>query len=185
MKTIFSFVLALVLFTAVKAQAPGEAAQATADVAQKVEWLSWDQMVEKMEKEPRKVMIDVYTDWCGWCKRMDATTMKNPTIVQILNEQYYAVKMDGEHKQDIEFRDRVYKFKPSGRRGYHELPAELMNGKMSYPTLVFLDENFNIIQPLPGYQQPQQLEPILSYFGGDFYKSVAWDKFQTEYKSPN
>ena len=51
--------------------------------------------------------------------------------------------------------------------------------------MVFLDENFNIIQPLPGYQQPQQLEPILSYFGGDFYKSVAWDKFQTEYKSPN
>lgn len=185
MKTLFSLALALLFLGTANYEANAQTTAQTTDEVVKIEWLTWDQMVERMEKQPRKVMVDVYTDWCGWCKRMDATTMTDPTIIQILNEQYYAVKMDGEYKENIDFRGRTYEFKASGRRGYHELPAELMNGKMSYPTLVFLDENFNLIQPLAGYQQPAQLEPILSYFGGDFYKTVAWDKFQTEYKSPN
>ena len=160
-------------------------AQVAATTSPKVEWLTWEQAVAKMEKEPRKIMVDVYTDWCGWCKRMDATTMTDPTIIQILNEKYYAVKMDGEYKKDILFKGRTYQFKPGGRGGYHELPAELMSGRMSYPTLVFLDENYGIIQPLPGYQEPRGLEPILAYFGGDFYKTTAWEQFQKSYKSPN
>jgi thioredoxin-related protein len=150
-----------------------------------IEWLTWDEATRRMEKEPRKIMVDVYTDWCGWCKKMDASTMKDPTVVQIIQEQYYAVKMDGEYKGDIDFKGRTFKFVASGRRGYHELPAELMQGKMSYPTLVFLDEDYGIIQPLPGFKQARQLEPILAYFGGDFYKSTSWEDFQAKYKSPN
>ncbi|MEM0998664.1 MAG: DUF255 domain-containing protein [Bacteroidota bacterium] len=162
-----------------------ETSPAEMQKVQGIEWLTWNQAVERMEKEPRKIMVDVYTDWCGWCKRMDASTMKDPTIVQLVQDQYYAVKMDGEHKGNIDFKGRTYKFVASGRRGYHELPAELMNGKMSYPTLVFLDENYGIIQPLPGYKAANQLEPILAYFGGNFYQNTAWEQFQKEYKSPN
>lgn len=183
MKNLFVFAFALLLFAGIQAQSVENTAVETDN--DNIEWLTWDQMVEKMEQEPRKVMVDVYTDWCGWCKRMDATTMKDPTVVQIVGEDYYAVKLDGEEKDNIDFRGRTFKFVAQGRRGYHELPAELMAGKMSYPTLVFLDEQFNIIQPLPGYKQARQLETILSYFGGDFYKNVSWDAFQKEYKSPN
>ncbi len=146
-----------------------------------IEWLNWDQAVERMKSDPRKIMVDVYTDWCGWCKRMDATTMKDPGVVKIINEKYYAVKMDGERKEDITFRGRTYKFVAQGRRGYHELPAELMSGKMSYPTLVFLDEEFAIIQPLPGYQQAIMLEQVLAYFGGGHYKSTPFDDFRATY----
>lgn len=149
----------------------------------KIEWLSWDQAVAKMEKQPRKIMVDVYTDWCGWCKRMDATTMEDPKIIKIINEKYYAVKMDGEGKKDITFRGRTYKFIAQGHRGYHELPAELLSGKMSYPTLVFLDEDYGIIQPLPGYQDVPTLEPILAYFGGGFYKTTPWESFQNDFKA--
>lgn len=150
----------------------------------KIEWLTWEQAVVKMEKEPRKMMVDTYTDWCGWCKRMDATTMIDPAVIQIINEKYYAVKLDGEYKKDIVFKGRTYKFVPvPNQRGYHELPAELMGGKMSYPTLVFLDEQFGIIQPLAGYQDAKTLEPILAYFGTNSYKSIAWATYQTSYKS--
>jgi thioredoxin-related protein len=147
-----------------------------------IEWLTWEQAVVKMEKEPRLMMIDVYTDWCGWCKRMDATTMVDPSIVKIVKEKYYAVKMDAESRKDIVFRGRTYKFIAQGHRGYHELPAELLSGKMSYPTLVFLDQEFAIIQPLPGFQEAAGLEPILAYFGGGFYKDTPWDSFQQTYK---
>lgn len=148
----------------------------------KIEWLTWDQAAAKMAKEPRKLMVDVYTDWCGWCKRMDATTMEDPGIIKQVNEKFYAIKMDGEGRKDILFRDRTYKFIAQGQRGYHELPAELLGGKMSYPTLVFLDENYGIIQPLPGYQDVPTLGPILAYFGGGHYKTIAWPEFQASYK---
>jgi clan AA aspartic protease (TIGR02281 family) len=150
---------------------------------QKIEWLSWEQAVAKMEKEPRKIMVDVYTDWCGWCKRMDATTMEDPKIVKLIGEKYYAVKMDGEGKKDIVFRGRTYKWVAQGRNGYHELPAEMLSGKMSYPTLVFLDEEYGIIQPLPGYQDVPTLEPILAYFGGGHYKNTPWETFQASFKT--
>jgi thioredoxin-related protein len=151
---------------------------------EKIEWLSWEQAVTKMEKEPRKIMVDAYTDWCGWCKRMDATTMVDAGIIKLINEKYYAVKLDGEYKKDIVFKGRTYKFVAvPNQRGYHELPAELMGGKMSYPTLVFLDEKFGIIQPLPGYQEAKSLEPILAFFGTDSYKSTQWETFSANYKS--
>lgn len=147
-----------------------------------IEWMSWDEAVKKMENEPRKIMVDVYTDWCGWCKRMDATTMQDPRIIKALNEKFYAVKMNGEHKKDIVFRGRTYKFIPSGNKGYHELPAELMNGKMSYPTLVFLDEAYGIIQPIPGFQDVETLLPILSFFGTNSYKNTDWAIFLENFK---
>jgi thioredoxin-related protein len=148
-----------------------------------IEWLTWDQAVVKMDKQPRKMMVDVYTEWCGWCKRMDATTMEDPAIVKLIGEKFYAVKLDGEHRKDIVFRGRTYKFIAEGSRGHHELPAELLSGRMSYPTLVFLDEEYGIIQPLPGYQDVATLEPILAYFGGGHYKTTPWDSFQAGYKS--
>jgi thioredoxin-related protein len=149
----------------------------------KIEWLTWDQAVAKMDKQPRKMMVDVYTEWCGWCKRMDATTMEDPAIVKLIGEKFYAVKLDRELRKDIVFRGRTYKFISEGSRGHHELPAELLSGRMSYPTLVFLDEDYGIIQPLPGYQDVATLEPILAYFGGGHYKTTPWGSFQASYKS--
>jgi thioredoxin-related protein len=151
--------------------------------AQQVNWLSWEQAALRMEKAPRKIMVDVYTDWCGWCKRMDAQTMTDPAVIKWLNETYYAVKMDGEGKNDIVFKGTTFKFIAEGSRGYHELPAQLMGGKMSYPTLVFLNENFDIIQPIPGFQPPLELEKILAYIGGNHYRITEWEKFSADFKS--
>lgn len=151
--------------------------------AQTIQWMTFEEAVKANETEPRKFIIDVYTDWCGWCKRMDATTFSNPVIADYINKNYYAVKMDGEYKKDIVFKGRTFKFVPNGRRGYHELPAELMGGRMSYPTIVYLDEEYNIIQAIPGYQDAKNLEPIISYFAENAYKDVAWDEYSSSFKS--
>lgn len=182
MKRGFLFTWLLCMVVMAVAQSP-DPATPPARPAEQVEWLGWDQAVAKMDREPRLLMIDVYTDWCGWCKRMDATTMQDPRIVKLLQQHFYAVKMDGEGKKDITFRGRTYKFIAQGHRGYHELPAELLQGRMSYPTLVFLDKEYAIIQPLPGFQDANTLEVILAYFGGEHYKTTPWETFQAGFKS--
>ncbi len=149
-----------------------------------VQWLTVEEAYAKSQEDPsKKILIDVYTDWCGWCKRMDKTTYSNAEIVEYINTNYYPVKFDAEQKEDVTVLNNTFKFVQSGRNGYHELAAALMNNKMSYPTTVILDENFQLIQPIPGYLDAKTIEPILWFFSSNSYKEANWDDFQKTFKS--
>jgi thioredoxin-related protein len=146
---------------------------------EQIQWMSFNQALEKSKTAPKKVFIDMYTDWCGWCKRMDQTTFADPNVIKYMNENFYAVKFNTEKEGPIAINDSIYKINPAyGRNGTHELAVTLLQGKMSYPTFVFLDERFNILSPLPGYQQPAQIEPVLKYFGFDYHLKMSWVDYQ-------
>ncbi|HOO09491.1 MAG TPA: DUF255 domain-containing protein [Cyclobacteriaceae bacterium] len=149
-----------------------------------VKWMTFEEAVEKSKTEKRKVFIDVYTDWCGWCKVMDKNTFSEPHVAKILNEQFYPVKFNAEQKEDVVFNGTTFKFVPSGSKGYHQLAAALLNNQLSYPTVVFLDEDFRMIQPLAGYQKAPEFHKIIQFIGGDYYKTTKWDEWQNLYKSP-
>lgn len=150
--------------------------------AQEIEWMSWDDAVSRAatDQNPKKIFVDVYTDWCGWCKRMDQDTFQNPEVAAYMADNFYMVKMDGEGKEPIEFKGKTYTYVPSGRRGYHQLAAALLQGRMSYPTVIFLDENVKMLSPVPGYQQPDAFIKIARYFGEDIYKSTDWQTYEKE-----
>jgi thioredoxin-related protein len=149
-----------------------------------VKWMTFEQAVEKSKKDKRKIFIDVYTDWCGWCKVMDKNTFSEPKIAKILNENFYPVKFNGEQREDVVFSGTTFKFVETGRNGYHQLAAALMNNKLSYPTVIFLDEDFKMLQPLPGYQKPEEFHKIVQYIGEDHFKKITWTEWQGKYKSP-
>ena len=149
----------------------------------KINWITWDQMVAKQKVEKKKVIVDLYTSWCGWCKKMDRTTLMNPVIVDYINKYYYAVKFDAEQKGDITYGGRTYKFVGQGRRGYHELAAALTQNNLSYPTYVFLNEDINLLQVIPGYHNAKSFEYIINYFGEDYFKTTPWEKFEKDFKS--
>lgn len=150
--------------------------------AQEVPWMSWEEAVEKAatDSQPKKLFIDVYTDWCGWCKKMDKDTFQNPEVAAYMRENFYMVKLDAEQKEPIEYGGKTYSFVSSGRRGYHQLAASLLQGQLSYPTVVFLDEDLRMLSPVPGYQKPVEFLKIAKYFGEDIYKQKDWQEYNVE-----
>ena len=148
-----------------------------------IEWLTFEEAVIMMKKEPKKVFIDVYTDWCGWCKKMDASTFLDARVVKEMNENFYAVKLDAEQKEDIIFNEHAFKFVDQGRRGYHELAAALLNGQLSYPSFVLMNEQMQIITPLPGYKTAEDLIPVLTFIGEDHYLNQDWNTYMSNYRS--
>ena len=143
----------------------------------RIKWLSWEDAIEKSKKEKRKIFIDVYTDWCGWCKKLDKTTFAEDHIAKYINDNYYAIKFNAEMESSVLLKGTEYKFVKTTGRGYHELANQLLQGRMSYPTMVFLDEDYNLIQAIPGFQEINTFEMITTYFGSNNHKSTPWNKY--------
>ena len=159
----------------------------------KIQWVSFEEAVELNKDEPRKFFIDFWTSWCGWCKKLDAVTFQDAEVIDLLDEYYYAIKFNAEQRDSIVFGGKTYNFvkPPNSRRGYHELAAALMQGKMSYPTMVILEvdeanSNVMILAPIPGYVEGARLEPILEYLGEDLHlQKVNWQEYQANYAKNN
>ena len=160
-------ILALLLTSAVL----GVSAQESA-----VRWYSIEEAVALAQTSPRPIFVDAYTDWCGWCKKLDSDTFSNPVIAEILNNRYYAVKFDAEGKEDVTFQGR--KFVNDGSLGKtHQLAYALLQGKLGYPTVVFLTAKSELITPVSGYKTPAQIEPMLNYFAGTSWQKQSYDDF--------
>ncbi len=161
-----------------------KAQQATTAPKETINWITWNEVEAKMAKEPRKVLVDVNTSWCGPCKMMARLTFTDPEVVKYVNEHYYAINFDAEGPDSITFKGTTYRnqnYDPSrtGRNGTHDLTMAIapVNGKIAYPTIVYMDEDFKILSPVQGYLKPDQIMPILKYFGNNAYKTETWEQY--------
>ncbi len=143
-----------------------------------IKWYSISEAVQLASQEPRIMVIDVYTDWCGWCKRLDATTFADPEVAALMNKHFYPVKLDAEGKDDILIGDKVYKFVDNGRRGYHEVAAVVTNGRLVYPTISYLSDRGAVLKVAPGYQDAASFKIYLEYFSGGAYKEQDFDDYK-------
>jgi thioredoxin-related protein len=144
----------------------------------KIQWMSLKEAIEKSTVKPKKIFIDVYTSWCGWCKRMDATTFEDREVIKYMNEKFYPVKLDAETKDTIIYKNKSYTFVPEYKS--NEIATFLLNGKMGYPTSVYLDEKLDLIGPVQGYLTKDQLLPVMKYFAENVYQTKKWDDFLKE-----
>lgn len=105
----------------------------------------------------KKFIVDVYTDWCGWCKVMDKKTFTDPALIEYLNKNFHVVKFNAEQKEPVNYKGKTYNWEPMGRNGINGLGIELLQGRLSYPTLVYLNEKLEPISISPGYKKPEEL----------------------------
>lgn len=170
MKRTFFLILSIITF--------GCTAHSQKGGADLVKWYTFEEAVELNSQNPKKIFIDVYTDWCSWCKVMDEKTFSHPEIADYLNENYYPVKFNAESTEPVHFANTVFENNGKGRRSMHDLAVALLQGKMSFPSVAYLDENNQLLTAVPGYLTPVQIEPILVFFGEDHYKGKNWEEFQ-------
>ncbi|MCQ2307161.1 MAG: DUF255 domain-containing protein [Bacteroidales bacterium] len=149
------------------------------DNTQTIKWMSFEEAIEANKTVPKKIFIDVFTDWCGWCKKMDQTTFLNKEVIEYMNENFYAVKFDAEQSDTIVFAGYTFVNQGSknGRKGTHQLAAALLQGKMSYPSYVFMNEKNQLLTVAPGYMEASNLIPVLKYFGTDSYLNMKYNDF--------
>ncbi|MFM7216959.1 MAG: thioredoxin family protein [Bacteroidota bacterium] len=152
-----------------RAQEPGE-----------IHWMTWQEAMMARKDQPRKIFIDMYTHWCGWCKKMDASTFHDSVVAANISKHFYAVKFDAETRDSLDYRGDRFGYRPDFK--VNELAAVLLNGQMSYPTVVYLDEELNLITPVPGYMTAEQILPILTFFGEDIYKNKTWEEYSEEFR---
>ncbi|NNC70117.1 MAG: thioredoxin fold domain-containing protein [Flavobacteriaceae bacterium] len=155
----------------------------------KINWMTVEQALAAQEKEPRKMIFDMYTTWCGPCKMLDKYTFQNDDVAAYINKNYYAVKFNAEGDGEVKFKDKTfsnpnYDASRKGRNSQHELASYL--GVQAYPTVVFLDEDANLLTPVKGFHKPKQLEIFLKIFATNDYKSVTskeqWLDYQKNFK---
>jgi len=158
--------------------------------AQKIQWMSMGEALEAQEKEPKKIILDAYTTWCGPCKLLDRNTFSDSNVIDYINTHFYAVKFNAEGTEEVIYKDFTYT-NPNyieGRKGRNSqhLFAHALKVQ-GYPSLVFFDDGGDLIQAVSGYKTPQQLEIFLTMIASDDYLTLttkeAWESYRDTFKA--
>lgn len=154
--------------------------------AQEIEWMSMNEALAAQKKEPKKIFMDAFTPWCGPCKMLERNTFSNEDVIKYVNEHFYAVKFNAEGTQEVKYKGQTFtnpNFDPNrtGRNSQHQFAAAMQI--TGYPSLVFFDEEGNILAPIAGYRTPQQLELFLKIFATDDYKELTTQEAFMEYQN--
>ncbi len=147
----------------------------------KIKWISFNELANYQQQEKRPVLIDVYTDWCGWCKKLDVTTYADPNIINYVNQSFYAIKFDAETHDTITYLGIKYFNKNAAKKSTHDLAVHLMGNNLSYPTSIFLNKESNPALVVPGYQESNDMAPFLVYFAENLQNTANINDFNADF----
>jgi len=142
----------------------------TLTAAKNPQWKKFDDGLKQAKQSGKKVLIDVYTDWCGWCKKMDSGTYGDKKVTDYLEKYFVIIKLNAEANETISY---------SGKK---ISPAEFSQGMgvNGYPATLFLKSNGEPITILPGYVEADRFIHVLSFIAENHYESKKFTDYLTE-----
>ena len=130
-------------------------------------WHQWDEGVAATQASGKYVLVDVYTDWCGWCKKMDRAVYGHPQVQQLLAASFVLIKLNAESTNLI----------TNGMNQYTEQEWAKMLGVKGYPTIMVYDKQFQLISRFSGYREPEKFIRYLKYIRGKYYTQYSFQEY--------
>jgi thioredoxin-related protein len=131
-------------------------------------WRSWNEGLKEAAQSQRPIVVDVYTDWCGWCKRMDRDVFSRDDVREYLSKRFVAVKLNAESPAQTRYDGR-------------NLSARALAARFrvtGYPTTVFLRPSGEHLVNVPGYVDGDRYLKLLRYVGdGHLERGVSFQDF--------
>lgn len=174
--------LFLATITMAQADAPidpvVDSSYVTADTV--VEWIGIEEAMALQKTTGKKVLFSIYATWCKWCKEQDKV-WKNREVAQYINRHYIPVKFNCESKESITYKGNRYNYVNDEKLNVHEFSLFMLNYRQSYPGLVVINEQGNVVTVKNGFINASFAEALLYYYATDAYLSMTFDEFDIDF----
>jgi len=130
-------------------------------------WKTFDEGIVLAGKTNKKLLVDVYTDWCTWCKKMDSDVYTDKGVIDVLNGSFILMKLNAESDKTVHYQGR----------SITETEFARTVGVTGYPSTLFFDSSGKPITLLPGYVPAPKFVPVLRYIGDDHYQTVSFEDY--------
>ena len=146
--------------------------QKTAAAENNLKWKTFNEGIAEAKKTNKKILVDVYTDWCGWCKKMDASTYGSNEVSKYLNERYVVIKLNAESEKKLNYKGKEYTER--------ELAGAF--GITGYPSTLFLKHDGEPITVYPGFADAKKFKEVLSFIAEDHYLTKKFEEYVSTVK---
>jgi len=153
----------------------------TANTYEKLKWLTLEEAGQKLQSEKRPILIDLYTNWCGWCKVMDKNTYSNQKVIKYIEDNFYPVKLDAETRETLNWQGKKFNYNSTYR--VNEYAVHLTGGQLAFPTTIILPADGSAPQAIPGYLKIPDMELVLKYFGEGHFGKTPFTQYQKTFRT--
>ncbi|MEO6638854.1 MAG: DUF255 domain-containing protein [Ginsengibacter sp.] len=148
---------------------------------EKLAWMDMNELSTQLESQSKPVLIDLYTNWCYWCKVMDKKTYANQKVIEYISDHFYPVKLNAESKEIVSWKEKKYNYNDNYKINDFALYAT--SGQLGFPSTIIIPDEHSEPISIPGFLEPKEIEPILKYFGEGKYKLQSYTVFKSTFKS--
>lgn len=146
------------------------------------DWCEIEDAVKLNSVEPRKFLIYIYSDNCGWCRKMENETFSSDPVIDYINQNFYAVKINSNIKRDIQYDNRKFSYvaadPKTGNPAHHEFLLILLQGRMAFPSIAYLDENMVFIEVQRGFKSIDPFRKYLAFINENKYlEGLSFDQY--------
>ncbi|MDQ3000278.1 MAG: thioredoxin fold domain-containing protein [Fibrobacterota bacterium] len=139
--------------------------------AKDVNWKPFEKGIKEAAAAKKYSFVNVYTDWCGYCKKLEATTLKAKPVVAELDKRFISIRFNAESDETVTWKDK--------KMTMRELSASW--GVEGFPTMLFLNSKGEIIGSFASFAEADLMIKLLTYISsGARERKVSFEDFLKE-----